>query len=110
MADQFRHAGPEPHLEVEARVYVMSLIKNLNQPSDVMQWLLAGDTAVQFQVWRDIMGDDRPELEQHVALDGDAAAILSAQRSDGHWGRGFYQPKWTCSHYSLMELRDLGVS
>ena len=55
------------------------------------------------------MGDEHPELEQQIALDGDAATILSAQRPDGHWGRGFYQPKWTSSHYSLLELRDLGV-
>lgn len=75
-----------------------------------MQWLLTGDTAVRYQTWRDVLGDERPELEQQVAFDGDAAAILSAQGPDGHWGRGFYQPKWTCSHYSLLELRDLGVA
>lgn len=77
--------------------------------SAVLEWLLQGDTAVQFQVWRDVVRRPRPELEEQVALDGDAALILAAQRPDGHWGRGFYQPKWTSSHYSLLELRDLGV-
>lgn len=76
---------------------------------EVQQWLLAGDSAVQYQTWRDLHGEDRPELEQQVPHDGDAAAILAAQRPDGHWGLGFYQPKWTSSHYSLLELRDLGV-
>ncbi|MCC6271018.1 MAG: hypothetical protein IT190_07055, partial [Microbacteriaceae bacterium] len=88
----------------------MSLIKDFTPTSDAVQWLLGGDAAIQYQRLRDLFGDERPELAHQIALDGDAAAILSAQRSDGHWGRGFYQPKWTCSHYSLMELRDLGVS
>lgn len=88
----------------------MTSFQNIAEPLSTVQWLLAGDTAVQCQTWRDVLGDEHPDLEQEVALDGDAATILSAQRPDGHWGRGFYQPKWTCSHYSLLELRDLGVS
>ena len=87
----------------------MSSIEVFAQSSDTMQWLLAGDAAVQYQTRRDILDDERPDLEQRVTLDGDAAGILSAQGPDGHWGRGFYQPKWTCSHYTLLELRDLGV-
>lgn len=79
------------------------------QTSDVVQWLLEGDSAVQYQAWRDVLGEDRPELEQRIPRDGDAAAILAAQNPDGHWGLGFYQPKWTSSHYSLLELRDLAV-
>lgn len=76
----------------------------------VMQWLLAGDGAVRFQTHRDLLADERPDLEQLVASDGDAATILDARGADGHWGRGFYQPKWTSSHYSLLEMRDLGVA
>lgn len=87
----------------------MSTIELFARSSDAVKWLLAGDSAVQYQVWRDILDDQRPELEQQVMLDGDAATILSARGPDGHWGRGFYQPKWTSSHYTLLELRDLGV-
>ena len=76
---------------------------------EVLDWLLAGDSAVQFQVRRDLLGDERPDLQLRIPHDGDAAAILAAQRGDGHWGEGFYQPKWTCTHYSLLELRDLAV-
>ena len=76
----------------------------------VIQWLLAGDGAVRFQAHRDLLDDERPHLERLVASDGDAATILAARGADGHWGRGFYQPKWTSSHYSLLELRDLGVA
>lgn len=76
---------------------------------EVLDWLLAGDSAVQFQARRDLLGDERPDLQRRIPHDGDAAAILAAQRGDGHWGEGSYQPKWTCTHYSLLELRDLAV-
>ena len=77
---------------------------------EVLGWLLAGDYAVQFQVHRDLLGEERPDLQLRIPHDGDAAAILAAQRGDGHWGEGFYQPKWICTHYSLLELRDLAVA
>lgn len=82
------------------------------EPADpeLVGWLLAGDSAIQFQVWRDLLGQERRELQQRAAFDGEAAVILAARGTDGHWGRGFYQPKWTSSHYSLLELRDLQVS
>ena len=94
----------------KTRVAAVPSIEIFAQPSGAMQWLLAGDTALQYQTWRDVLDEERPELEHRVALDGDAAGILSAQGPDGHWGRGFYEPQWTCSHYTLLELRDLGVA
>ena len=69
--------------------------------------VLAGDSAVRQQVLRDLMDDDRPELRASIAADGDAATLLAARNSDRHWGRGFYQPKWTGSHYTLLEVRNL---
>jgi hypothetical protein len=74
---------------------------------DVVTWLLEGDSAVRHQVWRDLLGEDRADLASAVGTDGDAAALLAARNADGHWGRGFYQPKWTSSHYTLLELRGL---
>jgi hypothetical protein len=29
---------------------------------------------------------------------------------DGHWGLSFYQPKWTSTHYTLLDLRNLCLS
>ena len=76
---------------------------------EVLDWLMAGDSSVRYQTLRDLLDDDRPHLQARMVTDGDAATILAAQGPDGHWGRGFYQPKWTSSHYSLLELRDLDV-
>ena len=75
----------------------------------VLAWLLDGDAAVRFQSTRDLLHRDAAALQARVAAEGDGATILAARRPDGHWGRGFYQPKWTCSHYSLLELRNLGL-
>ena len=33
--------------------------------------------------------------------------FLSAQNKNGHWGKWFYQPKWTSTHYTLLDLKNL---
>lgn len=76
----------------------------------VLEWLLQGDPAVQYQTRRDLLDDDRPALQASIATEGEGAAILAARGPDGHWGRGFYQPKWTCTHYTLLELMGLGLA
>lgn len=74
-----------------------------------IEWLLAGDVAVRHQVHRDLLGHDDADLRRRIALEGDGAALLAARGANGHWGRGFYQPKWTSSHYTLLELKNLSL-
>jgi hypothetical protein len=73
----------------------------------VLQWLLEGDVAIQFQVYRDLLGQENPELQQRIATEGWGQKFLQARHENGHWGRGFYQPKWISSHYSLLDLKHL---
>ena len=75
----------------------------------VVSWLLTGDVAVQFRTGRDLMGREDPALQARIALEGDGAALLAASGGEGHWARGFYQPKWTSSHYTLLELKNMGL-
>ena len=75
----------------------------------MLEWLLSGDVAVQYQTTRDLLGRDDPQLRARIATEGPGADLLAARRDDGHWGRGFYEPKWTSSHYTLLELMNLGV-
>lgn len=78
----------------------------------VMDWLLQGDPAIVYQAQRDLLHLASAELQktrQTIARTGWGRAFLDQQRSDGHWGRGAYQPKWICTHYTLLDLKTLGI-
>lgn len=78
-------------------------------------WLLEGDVSVQYQVRRDLLGsggeggDTIAGLQRRIEMEGWGARFLALQNSNGHWGRGFYQPKWTSTHYTLLDLVSLGM-
>ena len=72
--------------------------------------LLEGDASIRYQVRRDLLGEDSAGLETlqgRIATEGWGARFLSLQRPDGHWGRGYYQPKWISTHYTLLDIRNL---
>lgn len=76
-------------------------------PDETLHWLLDGDVAIQYQIHRDLLGEDRPDMQARISTEGWGARFLAARNPEGHWGRGFYQPKWTSSHYTLLDLRHL---
>lgn len=82
----------------------------VEEASDVIAWLLEGDVAVAYLTTRDLLRREEPALQKRIATEGLGAELLDARRPDGHWGRGFYQPKWTSSHYTLLELRNIGLA
>lgn len=73
----------------------------------IINWLLDGDVSIQFQVWRDLLGNDKKEIQDRIAYEGWGHAFLTSRTPDGHWGDRFYQPKWTSTHYTLLDLRNL---
>ena len=73
----------------------------------VLAWLLKGDVSIEFQARRDLLGEERPDLQRRITTEGWGSRFLGHQNPDGSWGRGFYQPKWTSSHYTLLDLRHL---
>jgi hypothetical protein len=76
----------------------------------IIEWLLAGDVSIQYQVNRDLLRVNKPELQKRIENEGWGAHFLSLRNQNGHWGRGFYQPKWISTHYTLLDLRNLGIS
>ena len=76
----------------------------------IIDWLLEGDVSIQYQVWRDLLGSDKKQLQIRIANEGWGTKILSKRNSDGHWGDRFYQPKWISTHYILLDLRNLILS
>jgi len=92
----------------ENGTYSPRLRPSMNQ-DQIILWLLEGDVAIQYQVHRDLLGSESPDLRKRIITEGWGARFLHARRENGHWGRGFYQPKWISTHYTLLDLRNLGL-
>ncbi len=75
----------------------------------IIKWLLAGDVSIQYQVYRDLLSEERKDLQERIASEGWGKRFLSKRKPEGHWGQKFYQPKWTSSHYTLLDLRNLFI-
>jgi hypothetical protein len=78
----------------------------------MIQWLMDGDPAIQWQVQRDLL--DEPEelynaTREQVALKGWGFSFLELQDPAGTWGGGLYGPKWISTTYTLLTLRRLGL-
>ena len=79
---------------------------------DVIGWLLDGDISVKYLTHRDLFGVDEArmtETRKRIGIEGYGARYLSCRNENGHWGKSFYQPKWTCTHYTLLDLMELGM-
>ncbi|MFY0642851.1 MAG: hypothetical protein JXR19_00135 [Bacteroidia bacterium] len=75
----------------------------------IIEWLNAGDISIQYQVHRDLLGVERKDLQYRIDKEGWGSQLLSCRNSNGHWGQRFYQPKWTSTHYTLLDLRNLNI-
>ncbi len=75
----------------------------------LIHWLLEGDVSIQYQVNKNLLDKDKPELRNAIEISGWGKALLEKRNPDGHWGSGFYNPKWISTHYTLLELKYLGI-
>ena len=76
----------------------------------IIDWLLEGDPAIRYQTQRDLLGEKRLDLQARIATEGWGGRFLDYRNPDGSWGRAFYQPKWTSTHYTLLDLRTLCIA
>jgi len=76
----------------------------------IIKWLLEGDVSIQYQVYLDLLFTEREDLQKRIEAEGWGARFLSERKPEGNWGLKFYQPKWTSSHYTLLDLRNLCIS
>jgi hypothetical protein len=77
---------------------------------DLIEWLLNGDVSMQYQVHRDLLYSEQKQLQERIENEGWGACFLSLRKEEGYWGHGFYQPKWTSTHYTILDLKNLGIS
>lgn len=76
---------------------------------EIIDWLLDGDVSVQYQVYRDLLNEDRKDLQRRISHEGWGKQFLAERNLSGHWGISFYQPKWISTHYTLLDLRNLNL-
>ena len=84
--------------------------ENVVDDRQLIAWLLEGDVSIQYQVYRDLLSSERPDLRERIATEGWGARFLSFRKKEGHWGQRFYQPKWISTHYTLLDLKNLAIS
>ena len=82
----------------------------MNYDADAINWLLTGDISIQYQTYRDLLGEERKEFKNRIEFEGWGKRILEKRNENKHWGLRFYQPKWTSTHYTLLDLKNLGIS
>jgi len=85
---------------------LMFAMKNDN----IINWLLQGDISIKYQVHRDLLSCEKPQIRERIATEGWGAGFLAKIVPNGHWGRSFYQPKWISTHYTLLDLKNLNIS
>jgi hypothetical protein len=74
---------------------------------DVIDWLLEGDVSIQYQVYKYLLDEERPDLQKRILQEGWGKAFMDARNEYGDWGQKYYQPKWTSTHYTLYDIRCL---
>lgn len=94
-------------------------------PAEVLDWLMAGDPAIRWQVLRDLRDAPAEEVARErarVAREGWGRRLLDLQHADGTWAGGAFVPAgftreawqaegqpWTATFPTLMLLLELGV-
>jgi hypothetical protein len=77
-----------------------------------IKWLLEGDVSLQYLTHSLLLKtgpDILKTLQAKIEKEGYGAKFLSCRKKSGHWGLWFYQPKWTCAHYTLTDLKNIGM-
>ncbi len=93
--------------------------------AEVLEWLLAGDPAIRWQVQRDLLDAPEPEWQAErarVETEGWGKQLLGLEDADGQWAGGSFVPAgfegseweqvgqpWTATTYALTQLREFGL-
>jgi len=80
-------------------------------PDKILDWLLSGDVSIVYQTRRDLLGEKGKglnKIQERIATEGWGKQFLANRGKNGQWGKGFYLPKWTSTHYTLLDIKNLG--
>jgi len=79
---------------------------------NILQWLLDGDPAIQWQTMRDLTNSLPSKIlteRKKIAVVGWGTKLLSLQDADGKWARSLYSRKWISTTYIMLLLKNLGL-
>lgn len=79
------------------------------EESELTNWLLFSDVSIQYQVYRDFLGVVPKDLQKRIANEEWGKSFLNAKKPNVQRSAGCYRPKWTTSHYTLIDLCNLGT-
>ncbi len=74
---------------------------------DIIEWIRSGDPSLDYLVDRDLFDKKNESKHSNIGKSGWCFEYIKNRNHDGSWGNRFYQPKWICSHYTILELRNL---
>lgn len=80
---------------------------------NIIKWILEGDISIQYLTHRDLLNSSEDllkELQKRIETEGFGAKFLSLQKENGQWGEYYYQPKWTSTHYTLLDMKNIGIA
>lgn len=80
---------------------------------NVIDWIMEGDVSLKYLVKRHLYGiDDQQtnELRKSILTQGFGSTLCNMQDPETNmWGGGVYSPKYISTHYTLLELCQLGA-
>lgn len=78
----------------------------------VIDWLLRSNISVKYLVKRDLLAvpeDELRSLRERILKRGFGLVLMKKQDPDTHMWEGIYSPKYVSTHYTLLELSQLGA-
>ena len=80
---------------------------------NVIDWINQGDVFIRYFVERDLYGSRKKDvdfLKSRILTEGFGYELLKKlDKNTFLWGEGVYSPKYTSTHYTLLELCELGA-
>ena len=77
---------------------------------NVIDWISTKDVSLKYLANKVLMNNDDPDLRSKILNEGFGNKLKSLQDTNTYlWGNGVYSPKYTSTHYTLLELCQLGA-
>lgn len=75
----------------------------------IINWLMEGDPTIRYNTRLLLLKEDSLVAQTLMTNQGWIKEFLNAQGGNGHWGLDWYRPKWNCTHYMLLLLRQMNI-